>query len=280
MLIGAGDAGAIALLEFQNSQHSSNQVVCIIDDASRKRGQLLRGVPIVGGRESILAAAEKYRIQEIVLAIPSASSRQQRAILSICQKTKCTLRTLPVIYQLANGEVSIQKIRNVEIEDLLGRDSVQVDLAGIGKHVAGKTILVTGGGGSIGSELCRQLATFGPAQLILFDIYENNAYDIQQELRRTYPNLNLTVLIGSVRDRERLEDLFARYHPDLIYHAAAHKHVPLMEDSPCEAVKNNIFGTLNVAEMADRYGASRFLLISKRQGGQSHQRHGRYQTGL
>lgn len=262
MLIGAGDAGAIALLEFQNSQHSSNQVVCIIDDASRKRGQLLRGVPIVGGRESILAAAEKYRIQEIVLAIPSASSRQQRAILSICQKTKCTLRTLPVIYQLANGEVSIQKIRNVEIEDLLGRDSVQVDLAGIGKHVAGKTILVTGGGGSIGSELCRQLATFGPAQLILFDIYENNAYDIQQELRRTYPNLNLTVLIGSVRDRERLEDLFARYHPDLIYHAAAHKHVPLMEDSPCEAVKNNIFGTLNVAEMADRYGASRFLLIS------------------
>jgi FlaA1/EpsC-like NDP-sugar epimerase len=220
MLIGAGDAGAIALLEFQNSQHSSNQVVCIIDDASRKRGQLLRGVPIVGGRESILAAAEKYRIQEIVLAIPSASSRQQRAILSICQKTKCTLRTLPAIYQLANGEVSIQKIRNVEIEDLLGRDSVQVDLAGIGKHVAGKTILVTGGGGSIGSELCRQLATFGPAQLILFDIYENNAYDIQQELRRTYPNLNLTVLIGSVRDRERLEDLFARYHPDLIYHAA------------------------------------------------------------
>ena len=150
----------------------------------------------------------------------------------------------------------------MEIEDLLGRDSVQVDLAGIGKHVAGKTILVTGGGGSIGSELCRQLATFGPAQLILFDIYENNAYDIQQELRRTYPNLNLTVLIGSVRDRERLEDLFARYHPDLIYHAAAHKHVPLMEDSPCEAVKNNIFGTLNVAEMADRYGASRFLLIS------------------
>ena len=150
----------------------------------------------------------------------------------------------------------------MEIEDLLGRDSVQVDLAGIGKHVAGKTILVTGGGGSIGSELCRQLATFGPAQLILFDIYENNAYDIQQELRRTYPNLNLTVLIGSVRDRERLEDLFARYHPDLIYHAAAHKHVPLMEDSPCEAVKNNIFGTLNVAEMADRYRASRFLLIS------------------
>ena len=262
MLIGAGDAGAIALLEFQNSQHSSNHVVCIIDDASRKRGQLLRGVPIVGGRESILSAADKYHIQEIVLAIPSASAGQQRAILSICQKTKCTLRTLPAIYQLANGEVSIQKIRNVEIEDLLGRDSVQVDPAGIGKYVAGKTILVTGGGGSIGSELCRQLAAFGPAQLILFDIYENNAYDVQQELRRTYPSLNLTVLIGSVRDRKRLEDLFARYRPDLVYHAAAHKHVPLMEDSPCEAVKNNIFGTLNVAEMADQYGASRFLLIS------------------
>ncbi len=262
MLIGAGDAGAMALLEFQNSQHSSNHVVCIIDDDSRKRGQLLRGVPIVGSRESILSAAEKYRIQEIVLAIPSASARQQRAILSICQKTKCTLRTLPAIYQLANGEVSIQRIRNVEIEDLLGRDPVQVDTAGIGKHVAGKTILVTGGGGSIGSELCRQLATFGPARLILFDIYENNAYDIQQELRRIYPNLNLTVLIGSVQDRKRLEDLFSRYRPDLVYHAAAHKHVPLMEDSPCEAVKNNVFGTLNVAEMADRYGASRFLLIS------------------
>lgn len=262
MLIGAGDAGAIALLEFQNSQHSSNQVVCIIDDASSKKGQLLRGIPIVGGRESILSAVEKYRIQEIVLAIPSATAKQQRAILSICQNTKCTLRTLPAIYQLANGEINIQKIRNVEIEDLLDRDPVQVDLTGIGKHVGGKTVLVTGGGGSIGSELSRQLASFRPAHLILFDIYENNAYDIQQELRRNYPDLHLTVLIGSVRDRERLKDLFSQYRPDLVYHAAAHKHVPLMEDSPYEAVKNNVFGTLNVAEMADRYGSSRFLLIS------------------
>lgn len=262
MLIGAGDAGAIALLEFQNSRHSSNQVVCIIDDASSKKGQLLRGIPIVGGRESILSAVEKYRIQEIVLAIPSASAKQQRAILSICQNTKCTLRTLPAIYQLANGEINIQKIRNVEIEDLLDRDPVQVDLTGIGKYVGGKTVLVTGGGGSIGSELSRQLAAFHPAHLVLFDIYENNAYDIQQELRRNYSNLRLTVLIGSIRDRDRLEDLFSQYRPDLVYHAAAHKHVPLMEDSPYEAVKNNVFGTLNVAEMADRYGASRFLLIS------------------
>ena len=242
--------------------YKRQQVVCIIDDASSKKGQLLRGIPIVGGRESILSAVEKYRIQEIVLAIPSASAKQQRAILSICQNTKCTLRTLPAIYQLANGEINIQKIRNVEIEDLLDRDPVQVDLTGIGKYVGGKTVLVTGGGGSIGSELSRQLAAFHPAHLVLFDIYENNAYDIQQELRRNYPNLRLTVLIGSIRDRDRLEDLFSQYRPDLVYHAAAHKHVPLMEDSPYEAVKNNVFGTLNVAEMADRYGASRFLLIS------------------
>lgn len=262
MLIGAGDAGATALREFQNSQHSSNQVLCIIDDAAHKRGQLLRGVPIVGGREDILTAAEKYRIQEIILAIPSASARQQKEILAICQKTKCTLRTLPALYQLANGEVSIQKIRNVEIEDLLGRDPVEVDLHGIGRHVGGKVVLVTGGGGSIGSELCRQLASFRPAQLIIFDIYENNAYDIQQELLRVYPELHLTVLIGSVQDKARLDEVFSRYRPDLVYHAAAHKHVPLMEDSPSEAVKNNVFGTLNVARAADRYAASRFLLIS------------------
>ena len=262
MLIGGGAAGAMVIREFQNSSHSENQVVCVIDDNPSKRGALLMGVPIVGDREKIESTVQKYGIEEIVLAIPSAQLKDRTELISICQRTGCRLKTLPALYQLANGEVSVKKVRDVDIVDLLGRATVDVDMSGIADYIKGKTVLVTGGGGSIGSELCRQLATFGPAQLILFDIYENNAYDIQQELRRTYPNLNLTVLIGSVRDRERLEDLFARYHPDLIYHAAAHKHVPLMEDSPCEAVKNNIFGTLNVAEMADRYGASRFLLIS------------------
>lgn len=262
LMVGAGDAGALALREFQESQHSGNKVVCIVDDDSNKWGRLLRGVPVIGGRDKIQSAVERYGIQEIVLAIPSASAAQRRAILAVCQETKCSLRILPGIYQLISGEVSIQKIRNVEIEDLLGRDPVKVDLAGIGDHVGGKVVLVTGGGGSIGSELCRQLAQFHPARLIIFDIYENNAYDIQQELRRNYPELNLTVLIGSVRDRKRLDDVFSAYRPELVYHAAAHKHVPLMEDSPCEAIKNNVFGTLNVAEMADKYGAKRFLLIS------------------
>ena len=262
MPIGAGDVGAMALREFQSSQHSSNHVVCIIDDAPLKRGQYLRGVPIVGGRESIVKAVERYEVEEIIMAIPSAPAKQQHDILEICKITGCHLRTLPAVYQLANGEVSIQKIRNVEIEDLLGRDPVKVDMAGIGSFVGGKTVLVTGGGGSIGSELCCQLAAYGPKLLIIFDIYENNAYDIQQKLKRSYPKLNLAVLIGSVRDRGRLEELFSKYRPELVYHAAAHKHVPLMEDSPCEAIKNNVFGTLNMAEMADKYGVKRFLLIS------------------
>lgn len=262
MLIGAGSAGYSALREFQTSDQSQNHVVCIIDDNSIKRDKRMRGVPIVGNRYDILRAVEKYKIEDIVFAIPSASFQQRRGIMEICQQTKCTLKMLPSILQLANGEVSIQKIRNVQIEDLLGRDTVQVDISGIGKHVSGKVVLVTGGGGSIGSELCRQLAAYHPAELIIFDIYENNAYDIQQELIRKYPTLNLKVLIGSVRDRKRLEAVFAAYRPQLVYHAAAHKHVPLMEDSPGEAVKNNVFGTLNVAELADTYHAERFLLIS------------------
>lgn len=262
MLIGGGQAGAIALREFQTSPRSENKVVCIIDDAPNKVGSYLRGVKIVGGRSSIPAMAEKYDVDEIVLAIPSASRQEKLQILSYCHNTSCTLRTLPGICQLANGEVRIEQIREVDIEDLLGRETVKIDLDEVAAYITGKTVLVTGGGGSIGSELCRQAAAQRPKRLIIFDIYENNAYDIQMELRRTHPELDLVVLIGSVRDRERAMQVFDRYRPDLVCHAAAHKHVPLMETSPFEAIKNNVFGTYNVAQAADRFGTQRFILIS------------------
>ncbi len=262
MLIGAGEAGTMILREFQHSAHSQNQVVCIIDGDTRKLGRSIRGVPIVGTHNNIPGMVEKYQVEEIVFAIPSASAARRRDILSLCHSLPCTIKTLPALYQLINGEVSIQTIRELQIEDLLGRDSVQVDAAGIREFLTGKTVLVTGGGGSIGSELCRQIAAQGPETLIIFDIYENNAYDLQQELKRSYPDLNLVVLIGSVRDNQRLEQVFYQYRPHLVYHAAAHKHVPLMEDSPAEAVKNNIFGTMNVAWMADSYGAEKMVLIS------------------
>ncbi len=262
MLIGGGQAGAIALREFQTSPRSENKVVCIIDDSPNKVGSYLRGVKIVGGRSSIPAMAEKYDVDEIVLAIPSASRHEKLQILSYCHNTSCTLRTLPGICQLANGEVRIEQIREVDIEDLLGRETVKIDLDEVAAYITGKTVLVTGGGGSIGSELCRQAAAQRPKRLIIFDIYENNAYDIQMELRRTHPELDLVVLIGSVRDRGRVMQVFDRYRPDLVFHAAAHKHVPLMETSPYEAIKNNVFGTYNVAQAADRFGTQRFILIS------------------
>ena len=262
MLIGGGQAGAIALREFQTSPRSENKVVCIIDDSPNKVGSYLRGVKIVGGRSSIPAMAEKYDVDEIVLAIPSASRHEKLQILSYCHNTSCTLRTLPGICQLVNGEVRIEQIREVDIEDLLGRETVKIDLDEVAAYITGKTVLVTGGGGSIGSELCRQAAAQRPKRLIIFDIYENNAYDIQMELRRTHPELDLVVLIGSVRDRERVMQVFDRYRPDLVCHAAAHKHVPLMETSPFEAIKNNVFGTYNVAQAADRFGTQRFILIS------------------
>lgn len=262
MLIGGGQAGAIALREFQTSPRSENKVVCIIDDSPNKVGSYLRGVKIVGGRSSIPAMAEKYDVDEIVLAIPSASRHEKLQILSYCHNTSCTLRALPGICQLANGEVRIEQIREVDIEDLLGRETVKIDLDEVAAYITGKTVLVTGGGGSIGSELCRQAAAQRPKRLIIFDIYENNAYDIQMELRRTHPELDLVVLIGSVRDRERVMQVFDRYRPDLVCHAAAHKHVPLMETSPFEAIKNNVFGTYNVAQAADRFGTQRFILIS------------------
>lgn len=262
MLIGGGSAGALTLREFRHSEHSENEVVCIIDDDGLKQGSYINGVKVVGGKESIVSAAEKYGVEEIVFAIPSASRRQKLDILEICHATGCNIRTLPGIYQLANGEVNIQQIRDVEIEDLLERDIVKIDLNEIAGYVRDKVVLVTGGGGSIGSELCRQAAEQHPKRLIVFDIYENNAYDLQMELKRKHPELDLLVLIGSVRDRGRIENIFETYRPDLVCHAAAHKHVPLMEDSPFEAIKNNVFGTYNTARAAAEFGVKRFILIS------------------
>lgn len=262
MLIGGGSCGATVLRELQRSEHSENRVVCIIDDDPKKHGSYLLGVRIVGGRETIERYVEKYKVSEIVLAIPTASYKDRRQILEICQRTKCHLQIIPGLYQLASGQVSIQQMRNVAVEDLLGRDKVQVDLSEIGNYFSGKSVLVTGGGGSIGSELCRQIAQHQPRQLIIFDIYENNAYEIQQELRHRYPQLDLVVLIGSVRDKARVDMIFAQYRPQIVCHAAAHKHVPLMEDSPNEAIKNNVFGTYHVAYASDAYGAETFVLIS------------------
>ena len=262
MLIGAGSAGLLVLREFQNSECSQNHVVCIIDDDVQKTGRYLNNVKVVGTRKDIVAMAKKYRVEEIVFAIPTASLLQRKQILAICQKTDCSLKLLPGIFQLANGEVSIQKIREVDILDLLGRDTVAVDLSEIAGYLQDKTVLVTGGGGSIGSELCRQIAQHNPKTLIIFDIYENNAYEIQQELRRAYPQLDLVTLIGSVRDNERVRMVFETYHPQIVFHAAAHKHVPLMEDSPNEAIKNNVFGTYHVAKAAALYRAETFVLIS------------------
>ncbi len=262
MLIGAGDAGMLVLREFQTSVNSENQVVCVVDDDRQKHGKYLRNVKICGTRKDIVRLAVEYDIEEIVFAIPAASIRERKEILSYCQQTGCRLKILPGIFQLANGEVSVQKIRDVEILDLLGRDSVQVDMSEISQMLHDKVVLVTGGGGSIGSELCRQIAKHAPKLLILVDIYENNAYEIQQELRRTRPELNMITLIASVRDSERILAIFNEYHPQIIFHAAAHKHVPLMEDSPNEAIKNNVFGTYHVAKAAAVYKAETFVLIS------------------
>lgn len=262
MLIGAGDAGMLVLREFQNSENSQNRVVCIVDDDPLKHGKYLRNVKVSGGRKDIIRLAETMHIEEIVYAIPAARVQDRKEILKICQSTGCKMKIMPGISQLANGEVSIQKIREVDILDLLGRDSVQVDLGQIADYLSEKTVLVTGGGGSIGSELCRQIARHSPKQLIIFDIYENNAYDIQQELKRAHPELDIVTLIGSVRDTERINMVFETYHPQIVFHAAAHKHVPLMEDSPNEAIKNNVFGTYHVAKAADRFGTETFVLIS------------------
>ena len=262
MIVGAGTSGSVILKEMTTSQLVLGSVVCFVDDDKNKIGKFLNGVPIAGNREAIPRLAEEYRVDEIYIAMPSATAKQRKEIIEICRETGCSIKILPGIYQLINGEVSISKLRNVEIEDLLGRDPIRVNLDEIMDYVSGKVILVTGGGGSIGSELCRQIASHNPKQLIIFDIYENNVYDIQLELREKYPELDLVVLIGSVRNAHRVESIFEKYRPDIVYHAAAHKHVPLMEDSPNEAIKNNVFGTYKTAKAADKYGAKRFVLIS------------------
>ena len=262
MVIGAGAAGNMILKEMESSRYLNLQAKCIIDDQPGCHGKMLRGVPIVGGRDKILEAVPHYGIDEIILAIPSASVQVKKEILDICKETGCKLRIVPGVYQLVNGEVSVSKLKEVEIEDLLGREPIKINTEEVFGYVSGKTILVTGGGGSIGSELCRQIASHNPKQLIIVDIYENNAYQIQQELIRKYPDLNLLVLIASVRNTNRINSIFAQYRPDIVYHAAAHKHVPLMETSPNEAIKNNVMGTYKTAMAADKYGAEKFVLIS------------------
>ena len=262
MLIGAGDAGRALAQEFSNSDHIRDHLACVIDDNPVKVNKRLCGAPIVGTRRDIPRMVKRYRISKIIFAIPSASASTRKQILDICSTTGCEVQMLPGIYQMVNGDVSVSKLRRVDPQDLLGRDPIQVNLEEIFAFIHGKVVLVTGGGGSIGSELCRQIAGAGPEQLIIFDIYENNAYDIQQELKRNFPELNLKVLIGSVRNTNRVEYVVGKYKPDIVFHAAAHKHVPLMEDSPNEAIKNNVFGTYKMAKAAAKHGVRRFVLIS------------------
>ena len=262
LLIGAGDAGRALATEFVTSDLVKDNLVCVIDDNPVKLGKRLCGVPIVGNRHDIPEMVKKYRISKIIYAVPGSSAASRKEVLDICSTTGCEVQMLPGIYQMVNGEVSVSKLRNVDPQDLLGRDPIRVNTEEIVGYVSGKVVLVTGGGGSIGSELCRQIARANPAQLIILEIYENNAYDIQMELKRTHPELNLLVLIGSVRNTNRVNQVMSLYHPDLVFHAAAHKHVPLMEDSPNEAIKNNVLGTYKMAQAAAKYGVKRFVLIS------------------
>ena len=262
MVIGAGDGGQMIIKELHASVKINGKVCCVIDDNPNKRGRVIEGVQIVGDRYDIVRMAQKYRISHIIFAIPTASVEDRTAILNLCKETGCKLQTIPGLYQLVNDEISVTKLRDVEISDLLGREQVRVNNDEILQSIAGKVVLVTGGGGSIGSELCRQIAKAGPAKLVIFDIYENNAYAIQQELKRSHPELNMIALIGSVRNTNRINYVMRTYHPDIVFHAAAHKHVPLMEDSPNEAIKNNVIGTYKTAQAAACCGVKKFVLIS------------------
>ncbi|HKM30162.1 MAG TPA: nucleoside-diphosphate sugar epimerase/dehydratase [Bacilli bacterium] len=262
MIIGGGAAGASLIREMQTVEELNMLPLLIIDDDLTKLNQYICGLKIAGNRNDIISLAKQYEIDRIVIAIPSADPQELAKIIMICKETKCKIQTLPGIYQLVGETVLIEKIRDVQIEDLLGREQIKIIVCEITSYIRHQVVLVTGGGGSIGSELCRQIAKSLPKKLIIFDFYENNAYDIEQELKHNFPNLDLLVLIGNVRDEKKIKDVFAKYKPDIVYHAAAHKHVPLMETSPIEAVKNNVFGTLNVARAADEYGTKRFIFIS------------------
>ncbi len=263
MLIGGGSAGNMLLHDLQfNKAFEGNKAVCIIDDDLGKLGMDIYGVRVVGTRNDIIEKAKEYEVDQIVFAIPNSTPEERAEILNICSRTGCLVRTVPSLDQMMDNRVSMANVRKINVEDLLGRDPIRVDLDSIAGYVEGKTVMVTGGGGSIGSELCRQLAKHAPARLIIFDVYENNAYNIQNELRAEHPELVVETLIGTVRDEARLAEVFSTYRPDIVYHAAAHKHVPLMEDSPKEAIKNNVFGTLNVVNAADKYGVKRFVMIS------------------
>ena len=262
MIVGAGASGLMLLEEYRTSYYLTDHVKIFIDDNEQKWHKYLDGVRIEGGRDKIIESVEKYKIDKIILAMPSADRKDIKAILEICNQTNCQIQTVPGVYQLVNGEVNVSKLRNVEIEDLLGRDPIKVNLDEILGYVKGKTVLITGGGGSIGSEICTQLAEHEVGHLIIFDIYENNAYDIQQKLKWNHPELNLTVLIGSVRNMHRINSVMKKYEPDVVFHAAAHKHVPLMEDGPNEAIKNNVFGTYKTASAAGRNHVKKFVLIS------------------
>jgi len=262
LLVGGGEAGRQLILENNRNRLLEMDIRCIIDDNPVKKGSFVEGKEIVGGREDIPKMVKKYDIARIVLAIPTLGAKEKRDVLEICKTTGCEMKIIPGIYQMVTGEVSVKAMREVSVEDLLGRDVIRVDNGDVFRKITDKVVMVTGGGGSIGSELCRQLAAHAPKQLIILDIYENNAYDIQQELKRKYPDLTLTVLIASVRDVCRMNQIFEKYRPQVVFHAAAHKHVPLMEDSPSEAIKNNVFGTLNTGKAAIRYGTEKFILIS------------------
>lgn len=263
MLIGAGEAGRILAHEMFISDHASGKICCVIDDNEAKWGKYIEGILIAGGSNQIPEIVQRERITQIIFAIPSASAQRRKAILEICKCTGCRIRTVPAIYELVDGEINLSSVKDVQVEDLLGRESVQLDLESIHRFLNGKTVMVTGGGGSIGSELCRQIARHTPERLIILDAYENNAYDIQQELKQTYGEaLNLQVVIASIRDKERIYQIFASLRPDIVFHAAAHKHVPLMEECSGEAIKNNIFGTYHVVRAAEKYGVQKFVMIS------------------
>lgn len=262
MIVGGGNAGTAIIREMQTSDKIAYNPVCVIDDDETKIGKRISNVKIIGTTEEIDKYAEKYAVDEILIAMPSAKKADLKRIYELCKKTKCKVKTLPGIYQIVNGDASVAALREVRITDLLGREQIQVNLDEIMGYIEGETVLVTGGGGSIGSELCRQIATHNPKKLIILDIYENNAYDIEQELKRKYPSLDLLALIASLRDKGKMEDVFEKYRPTIVFNAAAHKHVPLMETSPNEAVKNNVFGTLNAARCADKYGVKTFVQIS------------------